>query len=207
MPKVTDAHVEARRQQIMDAARACFSRQGFHQTSIQDICREAGLSAGAVYKYFTSKEHIIAASCLDCQQSAVEHIELARSQGGTALNAIDFLVEYGFGMLDQEGARDFMMMTVHLWSEALRSSEIRSALMTGMVDTWAQEITELFTEAQEQGELDAGMDPKSLSRILNCLWLGLMLHKSLDPDVDVKACVKSFQAMYHRTTKTPVRET
>ena len=54
MPKVSEAHVEARKQQIMDAAKTCFSRQGFHQTSIQDICREAELSPGAVYRYFDS---------------------------------------------------------------------------------------------------------------------------------------------------------
>ena len=56
MPKVSDAHVEARRQQILEAASACFARQGFHQTSVQDICKEAGLSAGAVYRYFPGKE-------------------------------------------------------------------------------------------------------------------------------------------------------
>lgn len=56
MPKVSDAHLEARREQILDAAEACFSREGFHQTSMQDICREAELSPGAVYRHFSSKE-------------------------------------------------------------------------------------------------------------------------------------------------------
>jgi len=64
MPKVTEAHIEARRHQILEAARTCFSRQGFHQTTVQDICKEAGLSPGAVYRYFPSKDHIIAATCL-----------------------------------------------------------------------------------------------------------------------------------------------
>ena len=59
MPKVTQAHLEARRQQILDAAFGCFARQGFHQTTMQDICREAELSPGAVYRYFDSKEAII----------------------------------------------------------------------------------------------------------------------------------------------------
>jgi AcrR family transcriptional regulator len=55
MPKVTEAHLEARRQQILDAALACFSRRGFHQSTMQDICQEAELSPGAVYRYFRSK--------------------------------------------------------------------------------------------------------------------------------------------------------
>ena len=63
MPKVTQAHIDARRKQIIEAAQACFSRQGFHQTSIQDICKEAELSPGAVYRYFPGKVQIIAAAC------------------------------------------------------------------------------------------------------------------------------------------------
>jgi hypothetical protein len=46
MPKVTEAHLEARRRQIVDAAAACFSQRGFHQTTMQDICKQAALSPG-----------------------------------------------------------------------------------------------------------------------------------------------------------------
>ena len=207
MPKVSDAHIEARRQQILEAARACFARQGFHQTSIQDICQEAELSPGAVYRYFPSKEHIIAATCLDCQQAGIEMIESARSQGGTALQALDFLVEHGFGSLDQEESREFMMMTVQLWSEALRSSEVKDALLTGSYDTWVRGITELFEQAQKEGEVEQELDATSLARIMIGLWHGLMLHKSLDPEIDVKDCAKSFQALYHGTIRDSAGET
>ena len=40
---------------------ACFARSGFHKASMQDICAEAGMSAGNLYRYFRSKEAIIAA--------------------------------------------------------------------------------------------------------------------------------------------------
>ncbi|MCH8298026.1 MAG: TetR/AcrR family transcriptional regulator [Chloroflexi bacterium] len=205
MPKVSDAHVEARRQQILEAARACFARQGFHQTSIQDICGEAELSPGAVYRYFPSKEHIIAATCLDCQQAGIKMIESARSQGGTALQALDLIVEHGFGMLDQEESREFMMMSVQLWSEALRSSEVKDALLTGSYGIWVQGLTELLEQAQREGEVDPGLDATALARIIFGLWHGLLLHKSLDPDIDVKACAESFQALYHGTIRTPVQ--
>lgn len=61
MPRVTAEHLERRREQILDAALLCFARKGFHETSMQDVFTEAGLSAGAVYRYFTSKDEIIAA--------------------------------------------------------------------------------------------------------------------------------------------------
>src|SRR5262249_59255610 len=58
VPRVSEAHLAARRQQILDAARACFLRNGFHATSIQDVIAEGGLSVGAVYRYFKSKNDI-----------------------------------------------------------------------------------------------------------------------------------------------------
>src|SRR5689334_18950733 len=60
MPRVSPEHLGARRRQILAAARACFVRDGFHATSMQDILRAADLSAGAIYRYFPSKDAIVA---------------------------------------------------------------------------------------------------------------------------------------------------
>src|SRR3954454_4420931 len=49
-----------RRDEILSAAQRCFVRSGFHQTSMQEICKEAEMSAGNLYRYFPSKEAIIA---------------------------------------------------------------------------------------------------------------------------------------------------
>src|ERR1051325_2409346 len=49
-----------RRDEILEAAERCFVRSGFHQTSMQEICAEAGMSAGNLYRYFPSKEALIA---------------------------------------------------------------------------------------------------------------------------------------------------
>ncbi len=62
MPKVTEEYLDTRRQQIMAAAYRCFAKKGFHQATMRDIYAEAGLSAGAIYHYFRSKEEIIEAS-------------------------------------------------------------------------------------------------------------------------------------------------
>ena len=52
MPKVSQAHLDARRRQILDAAIECFAREGFHQTIMQDIVTQSALSPGAIYTYF-----------------------------------------------------------------------------------------------------------------------------------------------------------
>ena len=52
---------DERRARILDAARTCFSRAGFHRTSMQEICAEAKMSPGGLYRYFASKDAIIEA--------------------------------------------------------------------------------------------------------------------------------------------------
>ena len=59
VPRVSEEHLAARREQILAAARHCFLRNGLHDTSMQDLIGEAGLSVGAVYRYFKSKNEII----------------------------------------------------------------------------------------------------------------------------------------------------
>ena len=49
-----------RRDEILAAAARCFVRSGFHGASMQDICTEAGMSPGNLYRYFPSKEALIA---------------------------------------------------------------------------------------------------------------------------------------------------
>lgn len=62
MPKVSEAHLERRRQQILNAAMACFARKGFHQTTMADIAAEAGVSDTLAYRYFSGKEELVEAA-------------------------------------------------------------------------------------------------------------------------------------------------
>src|SRR6516165_9825143 len=59
MPKISDQQRQARRDQILAAAWTCFFRKGIHATSMEEIIREAGLSAGAVYLYYKGKDELI----------------------------------------------------------------------------------------------------------------------------------------------------
>src|SRR5207253_6837664 len=56
MPKTSEAAKEARRTQILNAAVRCFARKGYYATTIEDLVTETGLSRGALYLYYPSKE-------------------------------------------------------------------------------------------------------------------------------------------------------
>jgi AcrR family transcriptional regulator len=100
MPRVSQAHLDARRAQIIDAARARFASHGFARTSMPDLVEASGLSIGAIYRYFASKDEIVTAICEQASQalpaeltaSAVqeflEHIRaMAREEGHARLVA------------------------------------------------------------------------------------------------------------------------
>ena len=63
MPKLAPETQQARREHILDAAEHCFINKGFHHATMDDICREAGVSPGALYTYFVSKEALIIGLC------------------------------------------------------------------------------------------------------------------------------------------------
>ena len=62
MPRITEERREARRQQILDAARACMLERGLEAVSMEMIIARSGMSTGAVYRYFKGKDEIIEAA-------------------------------------------------------------------------------------------------------------------------------------------------
>ncbi|MFD0447134.1 TetR/AcrR family transcriptional regulator [Streptomyces indonesiensis] len=77
MPKVSQEYLDARRAEILTAARRCFVRDGFHETSMQDLLAEAGMSSGSVYRYFPSKQDMIIAIA---EENLAEVVHEARRQ-------------------------------------------------------------------------------------------------------------------------------
>jgi AcrR family transcriptional regulator len=73
MPKLSDFQQEQRRARILDAAEQSFARNGFHRTTMQDICREAGVSAGALYLYFPSKEALMEGIATRSREEVLEN--------------------------------------------------------------------------------------------------------------------------------------
>ena len=80
-PKVSEEYVESRKRDILDAAAACFARAGLHRATMDDICTQAGLSKGAVYGYFKSKDDIVSALKVESVQRDAAIIRSATQSG------------------------------------------------------------------------------------------------------------------------------
>src|SRR4051812_40316463 len=149
MPKVLPEYLEARRREILDAAAACFARDGFHQASMQDICNEADLSPGAVYRYFPSKEAIIEAMC---ERNMVEDAETIRAAVNTdsSIEAFTELTRiFLLGVEDHEGCA----LCLQLLAEAPRNPVILESVRRGRVAV-REALISFIEKGQERGEFN-----------------------------------------------------
>jgi AcrR family transcriptional regulator len=184
MPKVTEAHSAARRQQIIDAAYRCFARKGFHQATMRDIYAEANLSPGAVYHYFDSKDAIIQASFeFDYQRSRA--LFDAAIASDDPLKALHELLDFFFGGLQGAAEHGAGRVNVQGWGEALVNPRLLSTIR-GVLDDYLDALSQIIRRAQELGQIDQSLDPRSVGRMLLSLYYGLELQKALDPAVEVE---------------------
>src|SRR3954452_15381789 len=122
MPKVSDAHRESRRDQITDAALRSFAANGFQRTSMADIIAEAGLSAGAIYGHFDSKQQIALAVAQRVLGNRIGELQ-ERMRAGEFPNPDQVIAIMTEGM-----HRDLPdpSLLVQLWGESVHDDEIRS---------------------------------------------------------------------------------
>jgi AcrR family transcriptional regulator len=169
MPRVSAEHLAARRQQILEAARRCFIRDGFHATSMQDVIAEAGLSVGAVYRYFPSKTDLIVAVAEHLATGLASQIaEIADRHDRPLIEVLDEaagLVEANAG---PDGA---LRIAVQVWSEAQRDPAL-AELAARMYGSVAAIYAEVAKHAQERGDIPADADPANVGAALTAQILG-----------------------------------
>lgn len=129
-------------------------------------------------------------------------IREAKSQGKSPLKTLDFIIEHGMNMLGGDAFRELTMMNVQVWSEAMRSEAVKEELLAVTFNTLGLAFAELFQEAQGKGEVDPQLDPRALGITVMAMFHGLVLHRSLDDDIDIAACGEAMRALYQGTFRT-----
>jgi AcrR family transcriptional regulator len=183
MPKISAEHAEARRNQILDAATTCFARNGIQQTTIKSICAEAGLSAGAVYGYFASKQAILQAVYeRDVLQnrSFGQQLRVADDPIDTIRQMIGAMVRY----VGDPRLHESHQLAVRVHAESLVDPEL-SASYTAIHRDVLAEITPLLRSLQESGRLPAQLDAEYFLWVIIAVYQGLRIQHLLDPTLDL----------------------
>jgi AcrR family transcriptional regulator len=192
VPKVSDAHRGARRQQILDAAARCFARKGIHPTTMQDIFRESGLSAGAVYGYFASKDAIVRAIADDWhawERGLIRDAADAKDVG----SGLRELLHAAFERLAEDPERERRRIGIELWAESLHNESVRESAREG-IQAPLRMLKQVVERGQQRGEVPSLIDPEALGRVGIALFQGLILQQSWD-EVDLPAYVTALDLL------------
>ncbi|MEU6551735.1 helix-turn-helix domain-containing protein [Streptomyces sp. NPDC046915] len=176
MARVSQAHLDARRRQILDGAALCFARNGFHATSMQDVLKEADLSAGAVYRYFSGKDELIRAIVGEVLEVLRETYEGAAVETPPPLpdvlipRALRQLREVRPGLLEG-GEWVFPRLMVQVWTEILRNRELADLVHVGY-DRVRVAWTRLVESYKSADLIAADADADAMARVLIALAQG-----------------------------------
>jgi AcrR family transcriptional regulator len=179
MPKVSEQHLAARREQVLRAAWACFSRNGFHATTMADVITESGLSAGAVYRYFDSKAALVRATA----DRALGEVggtlaELLAAEGAVhPVDAVERILETVERLATKEPT-DISRIALMAWAESLRAPEIHEVTNRAMGGLRAR-LTELSGRARDAGLLPAASDPEAVAMAMVSLVTGWVVQRHI----------------------------
>ncbi|MDX2224255.1 MAG: TetR/AcrR family transcriptional regulator [Rhodospirillaceae bacterium] len=169
MRRRDDARHSRQRARILEVAQRCFAVGGFHQTGMAEICAAAGMSPGALYRYFDSKQAIIEAMAEQERQDN----RRALAPLATADNVIDGLLRVVAGLAPMWGSRAAGRLTLEVGAEAARNDRIAEIFAAADAD-----VRELLTAAlrtgQERGEVRRNLDPAATAFVLIALVDGLI---------------------------------
>lgn len=199
MTKVTQAHIEARTAAIREAAIRLFVAKGVEGARMEDIAAEAGLSAGAIYRYYPSKEHLLRAVLTDC----VAYERALLVQAGTDVSSpVETLIAAGrvlWEELKSPQSRERTILGLESTLAGLRhAEEIRHQRRQTREDTitW---LAQFLGQAQATGELDPKIDPTALAVILHACISGLrILALDLEDRLDLDAALAVLIEMLRR---------
>jgi TetR/AcrR family transcriptional repressor of uid operon len=165
-----------RREQIMQAAMACFAKRGFHPASMHDISAEAGISVGLIYRYFQNKEAVISAMADRHKKEIHEMLERAR-QAPTLLESLEILFT---AHCCESEPRVVSAFVVDLYAEASRNPPVAD-LVRDVLQTAMDGVTDLIARSPEARNTVHGLAPSELSELIFAVARGMLMRDVLQP--------------------------
>ncbi|NLT54739.1 MAG: TetR/AcrR family transcriptional regulator [Actinomycetales bacterium] len=175
MPRVSQQHRDARRRQIVAAAARSFAGKGFHRTSMQDVVAESGLSAGAVYRYFRSKDELVRTVAEEGVATLEEALDLVLAGEGGQLphQEITQVLRHVLAIATR-GDVDLTRIAVSAWAEALGDDDLRALVHQAYAGP-RHRLATLASRWRDAGHLRADADPDAVAQVLLSAVTGFVL--------------------------------
>ncbi|HRY06454.1 MAG TPA: TetR/AcrR family transcriptional regulator [Hyphomicrobiaceae bacterium] len=176
MPKLKPDTQRARRQHILNAAEVCFARSGFHGCTMQEICKEAGISPGALYVYFASKEDLIA-GLAERDRNEFQERFAPIAEASDILNALRAIGEQYF-IKEPVHKR---LMCVEIGVESTRNKRVGEIFRSVDTHVYAS-LRKLFERLEQQGRIAPFHDATIVTQLFAVIGDGMMWRRATDPN-------------------------
>lgn len=146
---------EVRRHQIVQTTRKIVATEGMASLTIQELAKEVGVSEGAIYRHFRSKDEILAVLIQEIEHGLLDAI--ADSAVPHALDQLKHLLQRHFSSTERRNGVSFVVI-----SEAMRfgDPEVRHAARQ-MVEHYLHMISLILNAGAEKGEISRSIDTKA----------------------------------------------
>ncbi|MER5550281.1 ScbR family autoregulator-binding transcription factor [Streptomyces sp. NPDC002793] len=155
---------EVTRAAILDGAARAFDAEGYHGTTLGDIVKEGGVTKGALYFHFSSKEDL-AQALIDEQFSVLDPLANAENPGVQTI--IDILQSMARQLVDDVRVRAGIRLVIDQSS--------KTDIVSEPYTRWIELFRECLTQAQDRGDVKADVDPDRVARLVTGSWTGLQL--------------------------------
>ena len=198
MPKVSEDHRRARREEILLAATRCVAREGFHKTTMAHVIAESGLSAGAVYGYFRGKNDLIRAIA-ERSIGQVAHLLHGLAEGHERVGPLDAVAVFlrQIDALASEPAgpgRDVFKVGIQAWAEAARDPQIH-ALAAEQMGAVRSALADVVRRSQHDGTMGSQADPDAVAQVLFALLPGFVVEAVVLGDVTPDSYLSGLRAL------------
>jgi AcrR family transcriptional regulator len=176
MPKLSGELWAVRRRHVLESAFRCFSRNGFHATTINDVVAESGWSSSVVYRYVRTKDELIAAAIDEtlAQFSALIEGLLTRDPVPTPRQTVDAVVRH---LERDEREYDLRSLVIQTWAEALRRPELGMQARHALTDG-RRRLTTLAERWKELGHLPEHVRAPDAAAMLLVMTLGVVVDQT-----------------------------
>jgi AcrR family transcriptional regulator len=185
LPKVAPAYLEERRRSIIVAATRVFSLKGVEAATMADVAEEAGITAGAIYRYFPGKRELADRCFSENAAPILGQWMQEPPHGASPLEDLHQLAEASYAILNDPIEHEHTLINLEVVLKMRRDNDLAGlAEIAAADDQVADGITRWITAAQESGELGADLNPSLLARALMSLYWGARLAKLMNQDAD-----------------------
>lgn len=179
-------HVEARRAQVLEAAGLCFRRSGFHNASMAEISKAAGMSIGHIYHYFKNKEAIIAALV---ERDSKELNEVF-DNFGTKDDPVRALLDDVASGLSRTANAERAALKLEILAETARNPKL-AKLLRASDSQASQRFTEIIGASLKKRQGTGADDLNVKVKVIGALFSGFMQRSVFDDTPHSEATVKA----------------